>query len=420
MRKILIRSLAFCGLLLVTTGAFVGWRALGVYRTTYGGFQHLRYLLESGETLEGSPADDVLTDSYLLSLFGENPELVDRLKAVIDLGMATDANLKLGQVSAMIVTYNKDEAGTVLNPAIYAVGGFPDPQSRRLGFHSSGYMSQEIDRSLWMSGNAVMNLLGRDIIVFCEQDKAEQHMAMLYDLLQGNILSLAQRVVGPPLHYAIVFPDPKELAPPNLRNNLQTVIIKGEMAGDYGKTETIFVTPNRRAATQSYVIFKDMASLARMIFHDQFGGYIKEMSWGKMNDTWWAVEYVDLIDNMSVVQDQVLVVARMEYDRVKNNALLKTVERIGRDIAMQKSYLLAGEEPWEFAYRNKESPSGGYWSAPHRWGPEWPLGQEGIPTAGSLAATAERERLAAEKKVAPPPIAPESPAPPLSAPDQTT
>ncbi|MDD4341889.1 MAG: hypothetical protein PHO14_06605, partial [Kiritimatiellae bacterium] len=182
MRKILIRSLVFCSLLLVTTGAFVGWRALGVYRTTHGGFQHLRYLLESGETLEGTPADDVLSDSYLLSLFGENPELVDRLKAVIDLGMATDANLKLGQVSAMVVTYNKDESGAVLNPAIYAVGGFPDPQSRRLGFHSTGYMSQEIDRSLWLSGNAVMNLLGRDIIVFCEQDKAEEHMALLYDL----------------------------------------------------------------------------------------------------------------------------------------------------------------------------------------------------------------------------------------------
>lgn len=177
MRKILIRSLAFCGILLVAAGAFVGWRAYGVYQTTVGGFQHLRYLLESGETLEGAPADDVLSDSYLLSLFGDNPELVDRLKAVIDLGMATDANLKLGQVSAMVVTYNKDDSGLVIDPAIYAIGGFPDPKSRRLGFHSSGYMSQELDHSLWLSGNAIMNLLGRDIIVFCEQDKAEQHMS---------------------------------------------------------------------------------------------------------------------------------------------------------------------------------------------------------------------------------------------------
>ena len=83
----------------------------------------------------------------------------------------------------------------------------------------------------------MMNLLGRDIIVFCEQDKAEAHMALLYDLLNGGILPLAQRVVEAPVHYAIVFPDPKELAPPNLRNSLQTVIIKGEMGADTGKTD---------------------------------------------------------------------------------------------------------------------------------------------------------------------------------------
>lgn len=418
MRKILIRSLTICGLLVLAAGAFVGWRAYGVYQTTVGGFQHLRYLLESGETLEGAPADDVLSDSYLLSLFGDNPELVDRLKAVIDLGMATDANLKLGQVSAMVVTYNKDDSGMVIDPAIYAIGGFPDPKSRRLGFHSSGYMSQELDHSLWLSGNAIMNLLGRDIIVFCEQDKAEQHMSMLYDLLQGNIIPLAQRVNGPPLHYAFVFPDPKELAPPHLRNKLQTVIIKGQMSGDSGQTETLLITPNMRTATQSFVIFKDMAALARMTLHDQFSGYIKDMPWGKMNDTWWAVAYVDLIDRMEIVQDQVIVVARAEYDRIHNNALLKTVERVGRDIAMQKSYLLAGDLPWEFVYRDKDNPSGGYWSSAHRWGPEWPLGDEGISTAGSRTAAAERERLNAQP--AAPPDDSSTPSPLAASPDQAS
>jgi hypothetical protein len=107
-----------------------------------------------------------------------------------------------------------------------------------------------------------------------------------------------------------------------------------------------------------------MALLARITFHDQFSGYIKDMSWGKMNDTWWAVEYVDLFDTLQIIQDQVIVVARVEYDRIKNNAILKTIERAGRDLAMQKSFLLAGELPWEFAFRERENPSGGYWSRP--------------------------------------------------------
>jgi hypothetical protein len=398
MRRILLRSLSYTLLALLIGSAYVGWRAFGVFQTAYGGFQHLRYLLESGETVEGAPADDVLSDSYLLTLFGDNPELVDRLKSVVDLGMAADANLKLGSVSAMIVTHSKAEDGSIVDAAIYAVGGFPEPKSKRLGFHASGYFRQELDESLWMTGNALVNLMGRDIIVFCEQDKAEQHMSLLFDILQGGVLSLAQRIVQSTVYYAVVFPEPKELAPPNLRNLVQTIMIKGEMGGDFGYTETIFIAPNYRSAAQAFVIFKDMLTLARITFHDQFSGYVKDMGWGEMNDSWWATEYVDMIDTVSIIQDGSIVVARTEYDRVKNNAILKTIERAGRDIAMKKSFALAGELPWEFAFKEMNNPSGGYWSQAHRWGSDWPLGDGGIPTAGSIAAAVERERIRLDRE----------------------
>ncbi len=400
MRKVILRSLALVLLVALAAGAYVGWRAFGVYQTAYGGFQHLRYLLESGESVEGQPAEDVLSDSYLRSLFGDNPELVERLKTVVDLGMATDANLKLGNVSAMIVTYRKRNDGSIDDAAIYAVGGFPDPKSKRLGFHSTGYFKQDLDPSLWLTGNSIMNLLGRDVIVFCEQEKAEAHMALLFDLLNGGIMPLAQRIVEAPVHYAIVFPDPKMLAPPNLRNNLQTVMIKGRMDGDSGESQIILVSPTPRAAGLVHTVMKDMVALARATFHDKYSGYIKQMPWGPMNDTWWSVEYVKLMDSMRVVQDQVLVVVQVEYDRSKNNAILKTIERAGRDMAMQKAFSLSGDLPWEFAYRLKDNPSGGYWSDPHRWGPEWPLGDEGLATPGSIAAAAERERIRAEKAAA--------------------
>lgn len=375
-----------------------GWRYYQVYQTVFGGYQHLRYLLESGETVKGAPAEDVLSDSYLLSLFGENPELVERLKTVVDLGMATDANLKLGSVSVMIVSYRKGENGQIQDAAIYAVGGFPDPKSKRLGFHSTGYFREELDADLWLTGNAIVNLLGRDIIVFCEQDKAEAHMALLFDLLQGHILPLAQSIVSSPLHYAIVFPNPGELAPPNLRTKLQTVILKGSMEADAGQTEAMLISATPRAAIQVATIFHDLLRLSRITFHDKFSGWIKEMPWGQMNDNWWAVAYVKLIDSMAVIHEHILVVARANYDRVINNAILKTVERAGRDIAMQKTFLLASDLPWEFAYREKDNPTLGYWGPQHVWGPEWPLGQDGIPTPGSIAEAAERERLRAEQE----------------------
>ena len=399
MRPNVVKSLQVLGVVILVAATLVGWRVFRLGHTAYRGYQHLRYLLETGESIEGEPVDDVLSDNYLRSLFGDNPELVERLKTVVDLGMATDANLKLGSVSLMVVTYRKDdETGAISDAAIYAVGGFPEPKSRRLGFHSTGYFKTELDPQMWMSGNALMNLLGRDIIVFCEEEKAEAHMALLFHLLQGRILPLAQRIAEAPLHYAIVFPSPKELAPPNMRRNLQTVIIKGDMDGDHGQTDILLVSPTYRASMQTYSLTRDMFALARIFMHDHFGGYIKKEVWGDMDDSWWAREYVELLDSTKLIQEQVLVAGKVKYNRAKNNALLKTVERACRDIAMQKAYLLASELPWEFAYRTKDNPSTGYWSEPHRWGAEWPLGEEGIPTPGSIATVAERERLRAERE----------------------
>lgn len=400
MRKIYKRSLALLFSVALCIGLVAGWRVWNVVHTAYGGFQHLRYLLESGETVEGAPADDVLSDSYLLSLFGDNPELVDRLKMVVDLGMATDANLKLGSVSAMVVTYQLDGASNVTDTAIYAIGGFPEPKTRRLGFHSTGFFKEELDADLWHSGNALMNLLGRDIIVFCEQDKAEEQMTFLFGLLNGGILPLAERIVESPVHYAIVFPRPKDLAPPNLRNHLQTVMIKGVMGPDTGKTEVMLVSQSIAKAYQVFTIVKDMRTLAAITFHDKFSGYIKQMPWGTMNDNWWAVEYHDLVAASELLHDQILVIGRAEYDRAKNNAILKTIERAGRDLALQKSFSLASELPWEFAYQAKDNPSGGYWGEEHRWGDQWPLGDEGVETPGSRTAKLEREQLRAEQEAA--------------------
>ena len=191
MRRIWKRSLLIFLSVLFLAGLYGAWRVFDVARTAKGARDHWRYLLESGEQIEGAEAEDVLSDDYLSSLFGGNPELVQRLKSVIDLGMATDDSLRTGEVTAMVVTYRQGDDGAVLDPAIYAIGGFADPKHQRLGFHSTGFMHQELDHSLWTSGDAVMRLLGRDIVVFCETEKAESHMALLYDLLNGRILPLA-------------------------------------------------------------------------------------------------------------------------------------------------------------------------------------------------------------------------------------
>ncbi len=399
MRRIFFRSLFFCLAAVLLVGAFIGWRAYNVYRTGVGGYKHLRYLLESGETIEGEPAEDVLSDDYLMGLFGNNPELVERLKTIVDLGMATDESLKTGEITAMVVSYQKD-GDEIKDPAIYAIGGFADPKSTRLGFHSSGFFQHELDPSLWLSGTTVMNMLGRDIILFCEHEKAEQQMTLLYDILNGGILSLAKKIVNSPVHYAIVFPSPRDIVPPNLRNHLQTIFITGVMGPDDSSSEVRFITGNPIRSAHVHAIVKDMLSMARMTFHDNFSGYVKERGWGKQDDVWWATDYVAFIDKAKLSLSPDMVTLRLSGDRAQNNAILKTIERAGRDLAMQRAFSLSGARPWEFVTADLKNPYAGYWSRDHLDGPEWPLGDEGVATPGSIAAAAARKKAAEEAAAA--------------------
>ena len=400
MRKIFFRSLMLCLAAVLVVGIWGAWRVWNAGHTAYSAYHHLRYLLESGETIEGAPAEDVLSDSYLLSLFGDNADLADKLKSIIDLGMATDESLQTGEVTAMVVTYRQNQDGGISDPAIYAVGGFTNPKHTRFGFHSTGYFAQELDSALWTSGNAVMNMLGRDIIVFCESDKAEAHMSLLYDILNGRILPLASRIVEAPLHYAVVFPAPRDIVPPELRNDLSTIFLSGVMGPDSSQNEIRFASDHPAKTARVHAILSDMLAMARMTLHDRFSGFIKEREWGTMNDMWWSTEYVSLIDSMSIAHDPTLIALRFSCSRPQNNAILKTIERAGCDLAAQKAFSLTEDLPWEFVYNATDNPHGGYWSKEHKWGADWPLGDAGIPTPGSIAAAAERERLRAEKEAA--------------------
>lgn len=396
MKRILFRTLCIFLAALLCTGLYFGWRAGVLYRTAWGGYANLRALLDSGESISGAPAKEVLSDDYLRNLFNNNEQLVASLKNVIDTGMATDDSLQLGNVAAMVILYREDADGAVVEPAVCVIGGFPDPKSERIGFHTRGFLESQLEPSMWTLGFSVVNMFGRDIVLFCEEDKSEMQMERVWNLLNGEILPFARDIVASPVHYTVVLPDPKQLLPPNIRKHVQSLQISGVLRPDDATGELLFVCNSVRAAAYVHHVVRDMADVARIVLHDRFGGYVKEMPWGKMNDQWWAVEAVRTIDESEIVQDNVLVVARGNLDRRQENFLLKLVERCGRDIAVQKAMRLDGTRPWEFAYNQSVEGKGRYWSADHLWGDNWPLGTEGVETPGSRAEREAREKAEAE------------------------
>ena len=156
--------------------AYYSYRAVRVYRVATNFESQVRYLIENGGTIGEAPAADTFSMNYLQAIFGENPDLLEQLKQVIQQGLAEQPELNLGEVAAMIVTYHVADDCKIEDLVAHAVGGF-ELAREKPGFHRNGYFFQQLDNKLWNYGNLLVGFLGRDIVLFATDERSGDGVA---------------------------------------------------------------------------------------------------------------------------------------------------------------------------------------------------------------------------------------------------
>jgi hypothetical protein len=265
-------------------GAYLALRAHRLYRIGTDLHRQVRLLIQNGDTVGGVPTEEALAVSYLDAIFGDNPELLDRLKGIVRRGLADVPRLNLGEVTAMLVTYRRSEEGVVEGVAAHVMGGFPLGR-RRPGMHRDGYFRHLVDRRIWNAGNIAIGLLGRDMVIFSDTDIKEQHDGIIEEVFNGRI----DRLVGyldRPLHFTMVFPDPRRIVPPQLRNHVQAIVLKGFISPQEGEFETIILTPSQRSAAYTLGVIGDMKRAGEVALQTKWHGVMKQTEWGPVVDTW--------------------------------------------------------------------------------------------------------------------------------------
>ena len=331
----------------------------------------IRYLVESGETIGEKPASETFSVDFLDAIFGDNPDLLKSLKNVISKGLADEPALNLGEVAAMIVTYRKDAEGNVQDVVAHAVGGFSLGKMRP-GFHRQGYFFQRIDPNIWNMGNIVIGFLGRDMVLFSEEATAQQQQELLESLFSGEIMPLI-KTLEHPMYFTAVFPDPRRILPPQLRNHVQAIVIKGSLEKYKGHWESILLTSSDKSATYSMAILKDVKLMSMAALKTQWGGLIKQELWGPTVGSWWAYEMVKTLDKSTVNNDMNIVRMKSDFERVMVNAILKSIERMSRDLAQMRGSLEDKMDPRLVDAHLKSTKPSHYWSNEHQWGPDWPI-----------------------------------------------
>jgi hypothetical protein len=189
------------------------------------------------------------------------------------------------------------------------------------------------------------------------------------------------------LYYSIVFPEPKRVLPLQLRNHIQAMVIRGALGQQAGRTDIIFIAPTARSASYALSIVNDLKLAAQLVLKTDFDGVWKKDEWGREGpDTWWAYEMVRTLEKASLEREQSVIRFRSNYERVMVNALLKTMERLGRDLAAMQGTFDEKKDPREVDAAMKSRIWSHYWSQPHQWGPDWPIRPANVAT-GTLAET---------------------------------
>ena len=349
------------------------YRAFRLYRLTNGIESQLRLLIENGETIGETPAAEAMASEYLGGIFWDSPELLEKLKGVIKQGLEEQPDIGLGDVTAMLITYRKGANNEVQDVVVHAFGGFPAAR-RKPGFHRNGWFFQQIDQRLWNWGNVLIGFLGRDMVMFsANQESSEEHKRVIDALLtEGQITNLVT-YLEQPLYYTVVFPDPRNIAPPELRAHLRAVVFKGYMAQQKGGFEALLLTPSSRSANYVASMLHDLRSASQVTVRTIWHGVIEDMPWGKWVETWWAVEMARNMEQSALETQQNLVRLKSSFERVMVNVWFKSMERLSRDLAQSRMSLDQRLDPRLVDARLATRKPLHYWSEAHRWGPDWPV-----------------------------------------------
>lgn len=367
-------------------GAHFAWRAYRLASIAHDWRDQIKYQLvnEGGIQVGSMDAAKALSPSFLAAIFGDNPKLLEKLNESIATGLAMPNRLQLEEIAAMLVTYRTGANDEVTNLCVTNIGNYKSNRMKP-GFHRDGFFANTLDRNMYLVGNTIMGFLGRDMVMFAEPADQEAQMRLIDSLFTGEVTNVVA-AIQQPLHYTLVIPNPRRMLPPQLRPHIGTLIQKGSMSKYRSNSEMIFMCGSPESAKYAESVLSDMKAATEAILRTKFGGVAEEKDWGAQVQCWWAFEMVMTSEKALLKADENLVRYSMSYGRVMNNAVLKSLERMGRDmLAMTKTFEERKDPRLVDAEMRSNRPSNA-WSKDHHWGPNWPI----EPPKDDLAAPAAK------------------------------
>lgn len=371
-RFLWVSGISFSVAVLAT--GYAGSRAVGLNEYVTDVESRVRYLVENGENVGSSPADEALSAEYLELIFGADEDLLAQVKKAVERGMKDTPDALDGQVSGILVTYRRNGDDKTENVVAHIVGEFP-LGGRQISMHRDGFFADQVDPNLWSTGDAAIRFLGRDMIVWSNSEEDERIQREIIEaFFAGEVILLAEHILQKPVHFTMVLPAPQEILPSRMKAHVRAVLLNGFLAPDEGSMEVVFLADSERSAARISSMARDLNTSLQLILRTRFQGVVLETAWGDHIPTWWALEMANALDTIELERRNFTVNMSIDFERVMVNAVLKSIERFGRDYSQIRGVQGEKLDPRVVDARMQTRKPSHYWSEAHKWGPNWPFG----------------------------------------------
>jgi hypothetical protein len=353
----------------------VGYRSARLYKDATDIYRQAKYLVDTGASIGSESAESALSADYLEIIFGDDPELLEQLQAAVERGMKETPDVLRGDVSAIFVTYRKNGEDKIENVVAHIMGEFPLGR-RQISMHRDGFFASQIDAHLWHTGDAGMRFLGRDMVVWANNEDDERAQRELIEaIFSGEVIILAESITEKPLYYTAVLPAPRQIVPTRMRAHIRAIMLNGFLSPDRGNMELVALTDNERSAARVSALIHDLKVSSQIALRTRFRGVAEETAWNPNHiPVWWAYEMANTLEDVQLVRRDRTVRLGAQYERRMVNATLKSIERFGRDYSQIRGTQEEKLDPRVVDARVQTQKPLHYWSEAHKWGPDWPFG----------------------------------------------
>jgi hypothetical protein len=219
------------------------------------------------EMIVKAPARKEFSAAFLQMAFGDNPQLLEQIKASLGKALGENPTLAQGDVAMMLVTYRAE--GELRNVAIHIFGNLVP--EKLPAFSSEGYWKSQLPDNFYKMGQSILSTLGREVVILSSRE-SEKRQRELLEAVLNNHYETVQNYLHDPVSFIAVIPEPGLLFTDRFRPYMAAALVKGKVSMDDARAEMVALSFDPKKAQELAQFLSDTRMMAVGIARMRYGG----------------------------------------------------------------------------------------------------------------------------------------------------